>query len=236
MDSLLSAWRNWTRSMNYRRLKLQQLINAMAWNYRVFLVGRIFDESVLFRYGWFLLASVDTMHDIEVEYVTFPGWRGRSTSDCRTFNSLPHNARLYVQFIEQYLGVPGKFLRFSLLEILVLFQLNGLVLERIVWLWFVYFNEFRKISADNYLQWTKPSTTKMDNLIFFIFLFTLHLWTFSDRTLTLHNRFRFYLNTPFAVVYFSFFFPSDWTLLRDILMDGFMFLVFVLDCLKWTNQ
>ena len=54
-----------------------------------------------------LLASVDTMHDIEVEYVTFPGWRGRSTSECRTFNSLPHNARLYVQFIEQYLGVPG---------------------------------------------------------------------------------------------------------------------------------
>ena len=47
------------------------------------------------------------MHDIEVEYVTFPGWRGRSTSECRTFNSLPHNARLYVQFIEQYLGVPG---------------------------------------------------------------------------------------------------------------------------------
>ncbi len=49
------------------------------------------------------------MHDIEVEYVTFPGWRGRSTSECRTFNSLPHNARLYVQFIEQYLGVPGWF-------------------------------------------------------------------------------------------------------------------------------
>ena len=48
------------------------------------------------------------MHDIEVEYVTFPGWRGRSTSECRTFNSLPHNARLYVQFIEQFLGVPGR--------------------------------------------------------------------------------------------------------------------------------
>ncbi|CAF1289956.1 unnamed protein product [Adineta ricciae] len=55
-------------------------------------------------------ASVDTMHDIDVEYVTFPGWRGRSTSECRTFNSLPHNARLYVQFIEQYLGVPVKWI------------------------------------------------------------------------------------------------------------------------------
>jgi hypothetical protein len=53
------------------------------------------------------VASVDSMHDIEVEYVTFPGWRGKSTSECRTFNALPHNARLYVQFIEQFLGVPG---------------------------------------------------------------------------------------------------------------------------------
>jgi len=52
-------------------------------------------------------ASVDTMHDIEVEYVTFPGWRGSDTSECRTFKSLPHNAKLYVQFVEQYLGVPG---------------------------------------------------------------------------------------------------------------------------------
>ena len=52
------------------------------------------------------------MHDIEVEYVTFPGWRGRSTSECRTFNSLPHNARLYVQFIEQFLGVPSIFFAF----------------------------------------------------------------------------------------------------------------------------
>jgi hypothetical protein len=56
------------------------------------------------------------MHDIEVEYVTFPGWRGRSTSECRTFNSLPHNARLYVQFIEQFLGVPGLFFFFLVLE------------------------------------------------------------------------------------------------------------------------
>ena len=56
------------------------------------------------------------MPDIEVEYVTFPGWRGRSTSECRTFNSLPHNARLYVQFIEQYLGVPGLFFTLFLLQ------------------------------------------------------------------------------------------------------------------------
>jgi adenylosuccinate synthase len=66
------------------------------------------ERNVLFVYS---IASVDTMQDIEVEYVTFPGWRGRSTSECRTFNSLPHNARLYVQFIEQFLGVPGMSIR-----------------------------------------------------------------------------------------------------------------------------
>ncbi len=64
---------------------------------------------------FFRIASVDSMDDIEVEYVTFPGWRGRSTSECRTFNSLPHNARLYVQFIEQYLGVPGSLIISSLI-------------------------------------------------------------------------------------------------------------------------
>jgi adenylosuccinate synthase len=63
------------------------------------------------------------MHDIEVEYVTFPGWRGRATSECRTFNSLPHNARLYVQFIEQYIGVPGLFFLFSFIILRYIFIL-----------------------------------------------------------------------------------------------------------------
>jgi hypothetical protein len=82
----------------------------MELNYQIFLVKINLNSFFLFWYFFFnLIASVDTMHDIEVEYVTFPGWRGRSTSECRTFNSLPHNARLYVQFIEQYLGVPGLF-------------------------------------------------------------------------------------------------------------------------------
>ena len=69
--------------------------------------GEKLESRVRVRCAMISLASVDTMHDIEVEYVTFPGWRGRSTSECRTFNSLPHNARLYVQFVEQFLGVPG---------------------------------------------------------------------------------------------------------------------------------
>jgi hypothetical protein len=86
-------------------LKLQQLFRVSNFNPAGIVLTAFF---ILF----FSIASVDTMHDIEVEYVTFPGWRGRSTSECRTFNSLPHNARLYVQFIEQYLGVPGLFFFF----------------------------------------------------------------------------------------------------------------------------
>ena len=58
----------------------------------------------------FKIASTDTMHDIEVEYETFPGWCGQSTSGCRTFDALPINVRLYVQFIEKYLGVPIKWI------------------------------------------------------------------------------------------------------------------------------
>ena len=63
--------------------------------------------------GEIKVATTYKRHDVELP--SFPGWLGRSTSDCRTFNSLPHNARLYVQFIEQFLGVPG-FL-FSILKI-----------------------------------------------------------------------------------------------------------------------
>jgi len=98
--------------MNYQKLKLQQHINEMELNYQIFLVKINSNPFFYFDIFSYSIASVDTMHDIEVEYVTFPGWRGRSTSECRTFNSLPHNARLYVQFIEQYLGVPGLFFFF----------------------------------------------------------------------------------------------------------------------------
>ncbi|CAF4967000.1 unnamed protein product [Rotaria sp. Silwood1] len=48
------------------------------------------------------------MHDIEVEYVLCPGWQGQSTSKCRTFDSLPENARRYVQFIEKSVGIPDR--------------------------------------------------------------------------------------------------------------------------------
>jgi adenylosuccinate synthase len=50
---------------------------------------------------------MDIADDIEVEYATFPGWL-TSTSEYRNFDSLPTNAKCYVQFIEEYLEVPGS--------------------------------------------------------------------------------------------------------------------------------
>jgi adenylosuccinate synthase len=38
-------------------------------------------------------------------YETLPGWR-EEIGDCRTLDELPPNARAYLQFIEQYVGVP----------------------------------------------------------------------------------------------------------------------------------
>jgi adenylosuccinate synthase len=42
---------------------------------------------------------------VEVGYISLPGWQ-ESIESCRTFDELPINARLYVQKIEELLGVP----------------------------------------------------------------------------------------------------------------------------------
>jgi adenylosuccinate synthase len=49
---------------------------------------------------------MNVLENVEVEYVTFQGWM-TPISACRTFESLPENAKKYVLFIEEFLGVPG---------------------------------------------------------------------------------------------------------------------------------
>ncbi len=44
---------------------------------------------------------------VSVEYVTMPGWKS-SIAQCKTFESLPPNARTYVEKIEDYLGIRGN--------------------------------------------------------------------------------------------------------------------------------
>uniref|UniRef100_A0A8C4SQP0 Adenylosuccinate synthetase n=1 Tax=Erpetoichthys calabaricus TaxID=27687 RepID=A0A8C4SQP0_ERPCA len=54
-------------------------------------------------------ANQEILNKVEVEYVTLPGWN-TDTSSARTFEELPENAQKYVQFIEEHLDVPGKYL------------------------------------------------------------------------------------------------------------------------------
>ncbi|XP_066534825.1 adenylosuccinate synthetase isozyme 2 isoform X2 [Hoplias malabaricus] len=52
-------------------------------------------------------ANQEVLHRVDVEYETLPGWNS-DTSTARTFEELPENAQKYIHFIEEYLGVPVK--------------------------------------------------------------------------------------------------------------------------------
>ncbi|XP_041035786.1 adenylosuccinate synthetase isozyme 2-like [Carcharodon carcharias] len=54
-------------------------------------------------------ANQEVLHKVQVEYVTLPGW-SRSTEGVRTLCELPDNARKYVRFIEDNVGVPIKWI------------------------------------------------------------------------------------------------------------------------------
>ena len=54
-------------------------------------------------------ASLQILENLEVVYETLPGWK-KSTFGAKTFYDLPVNARKYVEFIEQYVGVKVKYI------------------------------------------------------------------------------------------------------------------------------
>ena len=54
-------------------------------------------------------ASPHILDDVVPIYETVPGWKG-DISGCTSFDSLPHEARDYVEYIEKGLGVPVKFI------------------------------------------------------------------------------------------------------------------------------
>lgn len=49
-------------------------------------------------------ADLDVLAKVEVEYETLPGWK-ESIADCREWESLPVNAKKYVERVEEILGV-----------------------------------------------------------------------------------------------------------------------------------
>lgn len=50
-------------------------------------------------------ASLEVLSEVEVEYITMPGWK-TSTASCKTFGDLPENARNYVKAVEDFLHIP----------------------------------------------------------------------------------------------------------------------------------
>jgi adenylosuccinate synthase len=49
-----------------------------------------------------------------VEYITLPGWQS-SIADVRDYEKLPHNAKKYIEMIEEKVQVPGMYVTASLL-------------------------------------------------------------------------------------------------------------------------
>ncbi|XP_063047552.1 adenylosuccinate synthetase isozyme 2 [Engraulis encrasicolus] len=54
-------------------------------------------------------ANQEVLQRVEVQYETLPGWNS-DTSAARTFEELPENAQKYVQYVEERLGVPVKWI------------------------------------------------------------------------------------------------------------------------------
>ncbi|KAF4948151.1 hypothetical protein FGADI_9846 [Fusarium gaditjirri] len=54
-------------------------------------------------------ADLDILDQCEVVYKDFPGWQ-TSTTNAKSFEELPKEARAYVEFIEEYVGVKIKYI------------------------------------------------------------------------------------------------------------------------------
>ncbi|KAI8066685.1 adenylsuccinate synthetase [Gongronella butleri] len=50
-------------------------------------------------------ADLSLLENAEVEYVDLPGWQ-QDISKCRSWDELPENAKKYIEFIEEQVGVP----------------------------------------------------------------------------------------------------------------------------------
>ncbi len=60
----------------------------------------------------FVVANMDDLSEVEVEYITLPGWQA-SIKDFRKFDELPTNAQLYVKKIQEILNIPSKLWRYQ---------------------------------------------------------------------------------------------------------------------------
>ncbi|KAF4551047.1 Adenylosuccinate synthetase [Elsinoe fawcettii] len=54
-------------------------------------------------------ATIAALQKVEVVYKSLPGWKSKTTG-VNSYSNLPENARKYVEFVEQYTGVPVKWI------------------------------------------------------------------------------------------------------------------------------
>ena len=54
-------------------------------------------------------SDLDEMDSMSIEYKTFQGWQSKTTG-CSTFDALPQKAKEYVQYIEDAVGIPIKWI------------------------------------------------------------------------------------------------------------------------------
>jgi adenylosuccinate synthase len=57
----------------------------------------------------YLLADLELLSKVEVEYVTLPGWQ-TSIEQITSYEDLPENCKKYVEFIEEWTKVPIKWI------------------------------------------------------------------------------------------------------------------------------
>ena len=57
---------------------------------------------------FFIAASVEVLDEVEVDYITLPGWM-TSIEHCKTFHELPANAQAYIRKIEEITQIPGDY-------------------------------------------------------------------------------------------------------------------------------
>jgi adenylosuccinate synthase len=54
-------------------------------------------------------ASQIILENVEVQYKVLPGWKSK-TSGTKNFDELPENARKYIEYVEEFVGVPIKYI------------------------------------------------------------------------------------------------------------------------------
>jgi adenylosuccinate synthase len=54
-------------------------------------------------------ANMDILEEVEVEYATFAGWN-ESIKECRSYDMLPENAKIYVKFIQDFMQVHVRYI------------------------------------------------------------------------------------------------------------------------------